>query len=145
MTGIAFPLSSSPGNRRQENGGWLINALVEKLGDGALNSVVWRRSPGLRQLFETAANAHCRGFIFVNSTLLIVLDTRVWSVTKAGSTYTATNLGALAGTRPVTIARTTKPAPQTSSASIPTTVPSTSSLDRRPPPLPISTFHSPSR
>ncbi len=108
MTGISFPLSSSPGKSRQENGGWLINALVEKLGDGALNSVVWRRAPGLRQLFETAADAHCRGFIFVNSTLLLVLDNRVWSVTKAGATYTATNLGAIAGTRPVTIARNNK-------------------------------------
>jgi hypothetical protein len=106
--GIAFSLTSAPGKTQQENGGWLINALVEKLGDGALNQVAWRRSPGLRELFTTASHTHCRGFIFVGSTLLVVYDTRVYSVTKSGVTYTVTNLGALAGTKPVTIARNNK-------------------------------------
>lgn len=105
MVAIPFPLSSSPGIKPQEGGGQLINCRAEKTGDGAKFPVVWHRSYGLRQLVDITGHSHFRGAIYVGSTLLVVLDTRCYSVTESGGVFTATNLGALAGTKPVTIAK----------------------------------------
>lgn len=104
MPAIPFPASSAPGRRPQESGGRLINAYAKKAPPGAANPVIWPRSPGLRQLVDASAHTHCRGLHLSGSTLLAVLDNRVYSVTVSDSTYTATNLGALSGSGLVTIA-----------------------------------------
>ena len=105
MTAIPFPLSSSPGEKPQEGGGRLINALAEKTGDGARFPVIWKRTPGLRQQLSIATYTHLRGAILVGSTLIVVLNTRAQTVTVSGVTYSATDRGAIAGTDKVTIAK----------------------------------------
>lgn len=104
MTAIPFPVSSAPGARPQEGAGRLINCMAEKTGETARFPVVWRRTPGLRQLIDLSANVHFRGGIKVASTLIAVMDTRAYSITESGGAFTATNLGAIAGTGPITVA-----------------------------------------
>lgn len=89
----------------QEGGGRLINCYAEKTGETARFPVIWRRCGGLRQLVSIASHIHLRGAILQASTVLLVLDTRVYSLTVSAGVYTATNLGALAGTDPVTVAK----------------------------------------
>lgn len=106
MTAIPFPISSAPGIKPQEGGGRLINAYAEKQPAGARSKVIWRRSPGLADLVNAITDhAHCRGFKMVGATLIVVMDERVYAVTQSGATFSATNLGALAGTDLVTIAK----------------------------------------
>lgn len=104
---LPFPASSSPGANPQEGGGRLINAYAKKAPPGAPHPVLWPRPPGLRELVDinTTDHVHCRGMILVGSTLLGVFNTRVWAFTESGGALTATNLGALAGTDLVTIAK----------------------------------------
>ncbi len=105
MTAIVFPTSSAPGARPQEGAGRLINGYAVKTEQGARSPILWKRSAGLRQILNITGHAHCRGFIFVGTTLLAVLDERVYAVTLAGGVFSVANLGELAGTDPVTIAR----------------------------------------
>lgn len=105
MPAITFPVSSSPGAKPQESAGRLVNCFAEKAGDGARFPVIWKRCAGLRQVVDIADHSHLRGAILVNTTLVPVMDSRVYSVTRSGATWTATNLGELAGTDPVTIAK----------------------------------------
>lgn len=106
MVAIPFPLSSAPGVKPQEGAGRLINCYAEKLGEGARFPVRWTRSPGLRESVSTiTGHSHLRGGIVVSSTWLVVMDERCYGLTLSGSTYTATSLGALAGTTPVTCAK----------------------------------------
>jgi hypothetical protein len=105
MTAIPFPVSSSPGVKPQEGGGRLINCFAEKLEPTARFPVVWRRCAGLRQLLYITGHSHLRGAIFLDPTLIVVLDTRVYTITETAGVYTAVNQGALAGTGPVTVAR----------------------------------------
>jgi hypothetical protein len=105
MSAIVFPVSSAPGAALQESAGRLINGYAVKTEQGAPSPMLWRRSAGLRLLFEIGGHAHCRGAILAGSTLLVVLDQRVYAVTHANGVFTATNLGALPGTDLVTIAR----------------------------------------
>lgn len=65
---------------------------------------ILRRIPGLVRVADITAQVHCRGLINISGTVLVVLNNRVWSLTKSGTVYTATNLGALDGTLPVTMA-----------------------------------------
>jgi len=105
MGAIPFPLSSSPGAKLQEGGGRLINAYAEKLGESARFPVVWKRTPGLRQRVDITGHSHLRGAILVASTLLVAMDTRVYSITESAGVYTTTNLGALSGTDRLTVAK----------------------------------------
>lgn len=102
---IPFPASSSPGENPQEGGGRLINGFPKKLPASAPAQVIWHRVPGLRELIDVVGHTHCRGFILVGSTLLAVFDSRVYAITVSGDTFSASNLGALAGTDLVTIAK----------------------------------------
>lgn len=104
MVAIPFPTSSAPG-RFAESGGRLINAYAEKLVDGR---IARRRVPGLRELLTIADFKHCRGGIFVNNTLLVALDERLFAITLSGGMYSAANLGSLPGTGPVFFARNNK-------------------------------------
>lgn len=105
MAAIVFPVSSAPGSVPQEGSGRLINAYAVKTEQGARSPFQWKRSPGLREILDVLNHVHCRGFIFVGSTLLVVFGERVYAVTLSGVTFSAVNLGELPGTDTVTIAR----------------------------------------
>jgi len=100
---IVFPPSSAPGTRPQESGGRLINAFAEKTQVGAPSQIIIRRSPGLA-LLATAPNSriHTRGFLDIGTEALWILNERV---VKFNSTFIVTDVGALSGTDPVTVAR----------------------------------------
>ena len=105
MPSIVFPTSSAPGARMQEGAGRLVNGYAVKTEQGAPSPFKWQRSAGLRQVNGDITHVHCRGLIEVGSTVLVVLNERVWSLTESGGVFTATNLGALAGDDPVTLSR----------------------------------------
>lgn len=104
MVAIPFPVSSAPGARPQEGGGRLINAYAEQTAQGARAPVIWRRAPGLNRRLDIQAHAHCRGLLLVGTTLLHVLDERLYAVTEVGGVLNAVNLGALSGDDLITIA-----------------------------------------
>lgn len=105
MTAIPVPVSSSPGIVAQEGGGRLINCFAVKQEPGARYPVVWWRSAGLRQVIDIATHNHLRGGILAGATLLVAMNARVHAVTVAGETFSSANLGALAGSLPITVAR----------------------------------------
>ena len=105
MVAVPFPVTSAPGARRQESAGRLINAYAVKTEQGAPTPLKWTRSPGLRALMTVPGQAGFRGFLEINGNLLAVMNGRVVLVTRAGELYSATDLGALSGTLPVTIAK----------------------------------------
>jgi hypothetical protein len=98
---IVFPTSTAPSRNPTEAGGRLINAYAEKAPDGARSQLLWRRAPGLETAF-TAGEGTVRGTLLVGSVLYIANDDNVYSVTKAGTTYTVNQLsGTLGGDGPV--------------------------------------------
>lgn len=105
MVAVPFPISSAPGVKPQEGSGRLINCFAVKNEQGARFPVTWKRCAGLRQLLDITGHSHLRGAIQVDTTLIVVLDTRVYTVTESAGLFSAVNQGALAGTDPVTIAR----------------------------------------
>lgn len=105
MAAIVFPTSSCPGAKPQEGAGRIVNGYAVKNPQGSRAPFRWPRSAGLREILSITGHSHCRGFILVGSTLLVVLNERVYAVTQSGSTFLANNLGALAGTQRVTIAK----------------------------------------
>jgi hypothetical protein len=109
MPAIQFPLSSSPGPNPQEGAGRLVNAMVEKLGDGARNATTWTRVPGMQQFTKVdapMAHVHTRGMIAANSTqLLTVQNQQVYLIDDDGDTYA---MGTLDGTDLVTVAKNNK-------------------------------------
>jgi hypothetical protein len=107
-TTIPFPLSSFPGANPQEAAGRIINCYAEPLGDPSQSGVgapkdaiVWRRAPGLTQHAMTA-QAGYRGGLIVNNLSLEVFNNTLVTVDVSG---TVVVLGALPGTKKVTIAR----------------------------------------
>lgn len=103
MTAIVFPISSAPGVTAQEGAGRIVNGYAIKQEQGARAPILWRRSAGfLERVSDITGHSHCRGFKLVGSTLLAVMTDRVYAV-DAG--FLATNLGALAGSDRITIAR----------------------------------------
>lgn len=101
-TNVVFPSSSAPGTRPQESGGRLINAFAEKTLVGAPSSVIHRRSPGLQRMTMSNSFVHTRGFLDTGSEVLWILDDRVL---KFDAAFTVSDVGALTGTEPVTVAR----------------------------------------
>jgi hypothetical protein len=109
MTAIPFPSITAPGSL-SEAGGRLINCYPEKLED---SRVVRKIAAGLRQATNTGATGNCRGQIEVTGTLLSVIGTRVYAVTRSGAgVYSFTDLGALPGSGPVFFARNNAATPQ---------------------------------
>jgi hypothetical protein len=105
MPAIPCPVSSEPGEKGQEGSGRLVNAYAEKVSLGGPHPVIWKRTPGLRQVLDNTTHNHLRGGIQVASTLIGVWDNRVHTVTLTGSTFSSTNRGALSGTDKVTVAK----------------------------------------
>lgn len=102
MVDIVFPSSSAPGTRPQESAGRLINAFAERAQVGAPSKIIIRRSPGLVRVAQATGYSHTRGFLDAGSVAFWVLDNRV---VKFDAAYTVTDLGALSGTQPVTLAK----------------------------------------
>src|SRR5262245_35454896 len=106
MPDIVFPTSSAPGTRLQESSGRLINAFVEKTLTGAPAATIIRRSPGLNKALESLSSVgspvHTRGFLDTGTEVIWITNDRVL---KFNGSYFVTDLGALVGTAPVTVAR----------------------------------------
>lgn len=98
---IIFPPSSAPGTRLQESGGRLKNCFAEKTPTGAPSTIIHRRSPGLERV-ALAGHVHTRGFLDIGTEAIWILNERA---IKINSAYVITDLGALSGTDPVTMAR----------------------------------------
>lgn len=105
MADIVFPTSSAPGAEPQEGSGRLRNARAVKTEQGSRAAILYKRPAGLREILNILGHSHYRGGIKIGSTLLVVLDERVYAVTLSGVTFSAVNLGELPGTDTVTIAR----------------------------------------
>lgn len=102
---ITFPVSTAPGVNSTENGGRLINAFAEPLSQGARNTMRWVRAAGLRLATEVGEDAF-RGAIAVSSILYVINGDKAYTVTKAGTTYSVTELtGTVGGSGPVIMAR----------------------------------------
>ena len=95
---IQWPLSSAPGASPQESGGRLVNCMAEPLED---KRTAWRRSAGLTA-FSTTGHTGYRGAILMPGALYVAELNRLISVASDG---TVTDIGALAGTMPVSMAR----------------------------------------
>lgn len=102
---IVFPTSSTPGRKAQESGGRLVNAFTEKTATGAPSSLIVARSPGLERLAKVTAlqpYKHTRGFLDSGTLCIWIMDERVLNF---NSGLVITDVGILAGTDPVTVAR----------------------------------------
>lgn len=102
MPDIIFPTTSAPGLRAQESGGRLINAFAEKTPTGAPTKIILRRSPGLARVAKHGSNVHTRGFLDTGTVAIWILNDRA---VKFDSSFVISDLGALAGSTPVTMAR----------------------------------------
>lgn len=105
MVAIVFPVSSAPGVVGQEGSGRLVNCYAVKAEQGAPTPIRWQRSAGLREILTITGHSHCRGSILVGSTLLAILDERVYAIVQSGTSFLATSLGNISGSDSVTIAR----------------------------------------
>ncbi len=105
MVAIPFPASSSPGREPQDTAGRLTNVYGEQEGG---NRIVFHRVPGMVRVVDTA-RVHCRGLhAGPSATLFVAYDDRLWSVTRSGTVWTASDRGALIGTTGVTFAQNNK-------------------------------------
>lgn len=112
MAEITFPTSTAPGINPTESGGRLINCYAEKAAKGSRAPVLWRRAAGLVNAFTTG-ETEARGGVLVGSVLYMVSGSKAYSVSKAGTTYTATELsGSVGGSGPVFMARNMQAVPQ---------------------------------
>jgi hypothetical protein len=98
---IPFPLSTFPGSTPQESAGRLINCHAEPLGENGPSRAAYHRAPGLTQ-FAATAQAGYRGGLIVNNLSYETWSGQAATVTSAG---VVTLLGALPGTKKVSIAR----------------------------------------
>lgn len=105
MSSIVFPISSAPGSHGQEGAGQLINCRAVKTEQGAHAPFKWPRAAGLRVKLANVTHTHCRGMILIASTLLQILDNRIYAVAVSGGNLTGADLGVISGDDPVTTAR----------------------------------------
>ncbi|KQP64057.1 hypothetical protein ASF41_22120 [Methylobacterium sp. Leaf111] len=101
MPAIAWPLSSRPGLSDAEGSGRLINAFVEKLGDGARAPVSRRRAPGLGRFVDTGLRGP-RGMREIGANVLAGYRDQVARISEDG---TVRVLGPLPGSQRITIGR----------------------------------------
>lgn len=114
MPAIEFPLSTSPSINITENGGRLINAIVERAPAGSRGDWLWRSAPGLARLVGVGAAA-IRGAIPVANALIVIAGDTAYEVIQTGpAAYSVTALtGTVSGTGPVIMARNMRSTPQT--------------------------------
>jgi hypothetical protein len=112
---IPWPTSSFPGASPDESAGRLINVYAEPLGSvrpaqaglPVKGDIVWRRSPGLSQHAITAQTGYRGGLIVANLSYEL-FNNEALTVDTNG---TVALLGALAGTKGVSLARNNAGAP----------------------------------
>lgn len=112
---VPWPVSSFPGANPQESAGRLINVYAEPLGSAKpaqpgipqKTDIVWRRSPGMSQHAITAQSGY-RGGLIVNNLAYEIFSGQALTVDINGVVAV---LGALAGTKGVSIARNNAAAP----------------------------------
>jgi hypothetical protein len=105
MPAVPFPVTSSPGARPQEGAGRLINVFAVKTEQGAPTPIKWMRSPGLISLTEDATYTGYRAFIEVSVGVIALLGERAGLISASGGVYSIADLGELAGTGLVTVAK----------------------------------------
>lgn len=107
---IRWPLSSAPGARPQESAGRIINGYAEPLQqESGPAQVVWRRTPGVSR-FATSGATGFRGGVLVNNLAFMAFLNSLLTVDSAGA---VSNVGTLAGSKPITAARNNlSPTPQ---------------------------------
>ena len=98
---VPWPTSSFPGGSAQESAGRLINVTAEPLGDSSADKVAWHRQPGL-SVFAGSINSGYRGGMLVGGTSYDVWAGEAATVGAGGGVVT--NIGALAGTKKISIA-----------------------------------------
>lgn len=104
MPEIVFPTSTAPSRNLTENGGRVINAYAEQAPEGSRSRYLYRRAPGLRSVFVAGESAP-RGALVVGSVLYVINGDKAYSVTKAGGSYSVTELsGTVEGGGPVFMA-----------------------------------------
>lgn len=101
---IPFPLSSAPGRYPGEGAGRLTNCYAEALGKEATSPAVWRRVSGLKNE-ALAGFIGYRGFLEVNGLVFAVVGQRMVTIASDG---TVTDVGVVAGTKKVFMARNNK-------------------------------------
>jgi len=105
MAVIPFPAMSAAGRKAQESGGRLINCYAREVLGAPANPVLWARSAGLRRIVSAGTGQNCRGLVSIGSVLVHILDEKAHAVTRSGDGYVSTELGALSGAAPITIAQ----------------------------------------
>jgi hypothetical protein len=114
-TQVPWATSSFPGATSQESAGRLINVYAEPMGSqkpavpgiAPKTDVVWRRCPGFT-LHATTAQSGYRGGLIVGNLSYEIFNNEALTVDSAG---TVVLLGALAGTKGISIARNNAGAP----------------------------------
>jgi hypothetical protein len=100
MADIAFPLSTSPGQRPQEGMGRLINAYAETRGEG---KAVWHRAPGVRILGADTASATWTAWSFPYEEWFSVRETPAGAGQYRGGTVVSSNVYGVFGTSAYTV------------------------------------------
>lgn len=115
-TDIPWPLSSAPGATVQESSGRLINCYAEPLGDAQAGTggrsgkppvVVWRGVPGFTPFALMGVNGYRGGLIVNNLSYECYLN----NASTVDTNGVVTSLGALPGSKKVSIARNQAAAP----------------------------------
>ena len=96
MSEIVFNPSTAPSINPTENGGRLINAYAERAPVGSRSEWIWRRAPGLRELFSAGEGAF-RGATQIGAALYVINGNTMYQVTRSGTTY---SVSVLSGTVP---------------------------------------------
>jgi hypothetical protein len=104
VVAIPFSPTTTKGVVQNTSGGRLVNAMAQRLTGSIDGAPVIVRAPGLRLAFETPS-FRFRGAIEVGDNLYVVQSNACYRVTLSGSTYTATRIGTVPGSAPVTLAR----------------------------------------
>lgn len=96
MVAISWPYSTAPGLKPSEGAGRLINCYAEPMGEGARDSYVIHRVPGL-SAFGTSSRTGYRGGIVVAGVLYAAFSTKLEKWSSSGGA--STNVGTLNGTK----------------------------------------------
>ena len=117
---ITFPTSSAPGVNPHEGSGRLVNVYAEKSPPSARFPVTWRRTPGVALETTVSFVTNCR-MIFdttspgsgdLEASAFLVFNNEVYSAERSADGIWVTNdIGAIPGSRPLTMARNNKTPP----------------------------------
>lgn len=98
---VFFARQSNPQEYREQGDERLINAYAETMGSGRGAKMRIRMSPGLTVLASDADDIACRGAIVSGDYIYAVFETGVYKIANTG---VRTQIGAISGTGPVSMA-----------------------------------------